>query len=193
MKVRDKIFRVFAATFLVATISLHQINRKYFHIPYAVFSDTIAAIADPSVPKFYLPPFYCAGYALIAAEIIGKGGYNFSDAWDLAKKNRVLWEGKAKSLDELNIEPPLGSIIGFYNSRSNYNQEGRDFTHVALYIGNGYIIHQYGPLILKSKLDHFLKTTGVEMRVIIVPLKEGAYNHILSHSILLGFYDIDYK
>lgn len=190
---KRKILRIFSIVSLVATLALHQVNQEHFHIPYSVIPDTIAALFDPSIPKIFLPPFYCAGYALTAAEIKGVGGYNFGNAWDLPSKNQVLWRGTAKSLKELNMKPPIGSIIGFYNPNSIYNQHGRDFTHVALYIGNGYIAHQYGPFVLKSDLDEFLKSTGLEMRVVITPPKEKTNNQITYRSMLPGFYDVNYR
>ncbi|MBU5688314.1 MAG: hypothetical protein KQA41_02245 [Candidatus Aenigmarchaeota archaeon] len=190
-----RLLRICAVIFLAATMTFHQINQKYFHIPYSVIPDTVEALIDPSVPKIFLPPFYCAGYALTAAEIRGWGGYYFADAWHLASQNQVLWQGTAKNLKELNFEPPEGSIIGIYNPNSRYNQEGRLLTHVAFYIGKGYIIHQYGPFILKSRIDKFLKETQGEIRVIIVPPQQKAKNKITYKPIfpfLRGFYFVDY-
>lgn len=135
-------------------------------------SDAVAALVDPNVPIFYVRPYHCSAYATIAANILGLN-YAPANAWDLPKKNHVLWSGEAYSLEDLiskyGKEPPIGAILGLYNPSSSFNSEEREFTHVAVYIGNSKIIHQYGYFILSSDLNTFLNYSGSRIRKVIVP------------------------
>ncbi len=166
-----------------------------FHIPYKaipeIASGTVEALVDPNVPKFPLPPYRCAGYALLAAEIIGKGGFYFGNAWDLPKNNEILWQGEASRIEDVGVIP-IGAILGIYNPSSRFNEPKRLFTHAALYIGEGKIAHQYGIFIAENDLNSYLKATGSKIRFVLVPPEEEADNHIYAKQILPGFYVVDY-
>jgi hypothetical protein len=152
---------------------------KEFTPDYArnVVSDSIDAALDPSVPKVLnVGSYSCSAYATRAAEVVNPGNeFSQGDAWELprAGSNRLVWEGEASSLEDLMAqlsqsgqELKKGDILGIYNDHSSYNEEGRPYTHAAVYIGDGKIIHQYGVPVMRSDLDKFMGYVSRSSRAI---------------------------
>lgn len=137
------------------------------------------AFFDPSIPKFPLQPFNCAGYATLAAPMYN-GGRDFSDAdaWDLGKvkPNIEVWQGKAASLEDLLSQLKrqrktleMGDILGIRLPSSSYNAPGRRFTHTSVFIGNNKVAHLYGIAISVVSLDEFIAQSSARDAAIGFP------------------------
>lgn len=75
----------------------------------------------------------CLRYArLVAAE----HGYKYrrtDAAWTFAESNKTVWKKDDRTDYQRELKP--FRIIGIYNPQSENNRPGREFTHVALYLG----------------------------------------------------------
>jgi hypothetical protein len=173
-----------------------------------IIRDTTAALVDPSVPKIVnVGAYSCAGYAVRAAEKYTNNEYAQGDAWELPAKgsNIKVWEGSAFSLEDLSAQLEEtgqklmpGDILGIYNESSHFNNASRPYTHTAVYIGNGKIVHQNWLLVMKSDLDGFIdysnragKAFGLEDKVEIKTVTRAAAgnnNDFRLKELVPGFY-----
>jgi hypothetical protein len=218
--------KIMNATLGVTLIGLFTASMIFTHIPIAgkftvdyasnLTHDAYAALVDRRIPKIVnLGPDTCSGYAVRTADLYGfeygihlNGNKNVEgSAWDLAgiPTNNTVWKGSAASLDDLTAqlsasgqELRVGDIIAMYNPLSPHNEPGREYTHMATYIGNG-MIAQENVTTLKSNLDNYLdyssqlaQDLGIGGRFMIKAVlraSPGDNNDImLSPFVIPGFY-----
>jgi hypothetical protein len=82
-----------------------------------------------------LPAYYCARYAVLAAKKLTNSQYCSANAWDFAKRNKLIDKINGNLEDHLGLLIPGTTIIGYYNPGSKYNSPEREVTHVAVYLG----------------------------------------------------------
>lgn len=114
---------------------------------------------------------WCSMFAREAAELLFGHEYAPADAWELGKANRQVWQ-KAGREGFKDTEP--GNMLGIYVSNSPHNRLGVPYTHVALYLGDGYILHNLGGNIRHEKVKDLIseykpKGVEIEVRAVIAP------------------------
>ena len=99
----------------------------------------------------------CAKYARLAAEKLMGFKYAQADAWDMGRTpgNYVVWRKNESKEDYHTVIKP-GDLVGIYIITSPSNRFNRSYTHLALYLGEGKILHQFGKEVLISNLDVLL-------------------------------------
>ena len=105
---------------------------------------------------------YCSAYATRIAKQIFQKEYVKAHAWELAQKNKLVYESKfnpktlkgevserlLRTLIKKRIIKP-GTILGVYYPESGHNQTQRKVTHAMLYVGEGKFWHNfYGPKVV---------------------------------------------
>ncbi|MFQ5406707.1 MAG: hypothetical protein ACE5DI_06145 [Candidatus Micrarchaeia archaeon] len=77
---------------------------------------------------------YCALYARLAAKELFDLEYKPADAWKFHEENKAVWMDKKNSSPwEKKLKP--GRIIGIKYPLSQHNDATREWTHLALYLG----------------------------------------------------------
>jgi len=87
----------------------------------------------PVYSKIMVPEDYCARYVRLAAEEMFGFMYNPANAWDFAGANNFI-SNLENFKDLRNVEP--GRVIGLKFLESEFNQPGRRYTHVGLFLGS---------------------------------------------------------
>ena len=153
----------------------------------------------------YIPrPFLCSKVAVDTARNIFGLNYIKTNAWDLIYENNVIWE-KESNLP-LTLVP--GVILGIYIPTSDYlyrvndnsinNLElvkkkdmvgrEREYTHVALYLGNissrDQILHMVGKKVGLENLDEYLTFQQGILQDRITLFSEEEYKTIEKNNIL---------
>lgn len=134
------------------------------------------------VPYFELKTLECSKYARVAAERLFGYLYCSAPAWDLRYLNREVWARQtAGSTDWSDVVEP-GFLLGIYWPGSMMNtshcgerdKQDRDraFTHVALWIGNGMMAHQFIDNVRKDPVVDFLFERDMRLESIIAPPHE---------------------
>lgn len=80
----------------------------------------------PVYPIWETKPNHCSLYARLVTENMGNK-INRGNAWDLPTNNENYEYSPEK------LSP--GDIVGLYNPESKFNTEGREYSHVATYLG----------------------------------------------------------
>ena len=133
----------------------------------------ISATADGRelhVPDYRLDGVKCSQYARLTAQSIFGITYPMADAWNRPQVDEVV--ASVRNFDELrNTAIKPGMIVGLYNPSSQYNAEGRPFTHTGLYLGKNsndrpVFAHYYHNDSL-VETDHQLAKRGLEPRVVL--------------------------
>lgn len=121
------------------------------------------AILNQSIPHIegFMGPGLCSGYAVRAAKRMYRLDYNPGHAWDLAgRNNAVPFEpGKLRK----------GCILGIKIPGSPFHRDGRNYTHVALYVGGNIVLHNSGGKVCFEHLPSFLERKKSEVVDIIKP------------------------
>ena len=99
----------------------------------------------------------CAKYARLAAEKLFGLKYASADAWDMGimPGNYVVWRKNESKEDYHKVIKP-GDLVGIYLRTSPENMPNRSYTHMALYLGEGKVLHQRGKDVFISNLDRVL-------------------------------------
>jgi len=99
----------------------------------------------------------CAKYARLSAEKLFGLSYAQADAWHMGRTpgNYVVWRKNESKEDYSKIIKP-GDLLGIYIRTSPSNRFDRSYTHLALYLGEGKILHQFGKEALISNLDRLI-------------------------------------
>jgi hypothetical protein len=123
------------------------------------------------ITKGYTRPGFCSGFAVSAANLLYGVNYNRGDAWELAAKN------SSSPFDPSKLKE--GCILGINLPNSAQLKPGRKYAHVALYLGNDIIVHNFitGPKTTQSegtglrldKLSDFLREKSSSIIDIIEP------------------------
>tara|TARA_Y100000034_G_C6905629_1_gene420123 strand:+ start:1934 stop:2464 length:531 start_codon:yes stop_codon:yes gene_type:complete len=122
------------------------------------------------VPDYDLKGVPCAQYARLTAKNLFDLKYVPCDAWDHIKRNNVVERvddfGDLESLSEEGVLKQ-GMLIGLYNPDSSFNKEGREFTHVGVYLGDGKIAHFYKDSLVENFEE--LRERGLIPKALIAP------------------------
>jgi|GEM_PF-5849998 len=86
----------------------------------------------------------------------------------MAERNHSVWR-RTSNKPRPELRP--GQLLGIYFPDSAEEPDGGDYTHMALYTGNGTIAHNFLGTILHEKLGDFIRRSGCNLREVIA-LKE---------------------
>ncbi len=111
----------------------------------------------------------CAQFVREAAEHLYDMRYKRGHAWEMAERNRSVWR-RVEGGRRPELRP--GQILGLFFPDTEERPKGREYTHMALYTGNGTIVHNFLGTLLHERLDDFVRRSGCDLREIIALRKE---------------------
>ena len=127
-------------------------------------------------PDFYFKSGYCSAYATRTTEKEHGFKYERTHAWNLKDYHKTI-DTEGKNIDEIAEIAQPGHLLGIFYPKSNHNQDGRAYTHIAIYEGvdseGKIIINHNFKGIKKEKLEDFLCQYNCELKELILPERKS--------------------